>query len=177
MKPAIRKPRVARQVADKRAVATGGGGMGMAGLKVRRILVPVDFSETAEITLPYALAFAKNMEARIVLMHVIEAVYPATETGLASLPVLDLPEEAKACRKRMQKLGQEFVPQHLLDRIVICRGLPHLEIVKSAKRLKAGLIVIATHGRTGLSRLLMGSTAEHVVRQAPCPVLTVRRTQ
>jgi universal stress protein A len=149
---------------------------GAAGLKVNRILVPLDFSEESSRALAYGVALAADMEAKIILMHVIEPVYFGADSGLTYVPQQTAAVE-KAEGKRMCKVAAESIPKGLFDKAVVRPGTPYHEITMEAKRLKAGLIVLTTHGRTGLSHILMGSTAERVVRHAPCPVLTVRRTR
>jgi universal stress protein A len=148
---------------------------GLAGLKVNRILVPLDFSEVSSKALAYAVALAAEMNAKITLLHVIEPVYVSADPGLTYIPQ-QTPAEENADAIRMRKIAAKFIPKSLFDKAVVRLGAPYHEITAAAKRLKAGLIVITTHGRTGLSHALMGSTAERVVRHAPCPVLTVRRT-
>jgi len=149
---------------------------GMAGLKVKRILVPLDFSEKSSQALAYAVALAVGMKAKIIVMHAIEPVYVGADPGLTYIPQ-QIAAEENATRKRMHKIAAEFIPKGLFDKAVVRTGVPYHEITLAAKRLRAGLIVLTTHGRTGLSHVLMGSTAERVVRYAQCPVLTVRRTQ
>jgi len=83
----------------------------------------------------------------------------------------------KADEERMREIAAEFIPKDLFDKTVVRLGTPYHEITTAAKRLKAGLIVITTHGRTGLDHVLMGSTVERVLRHAPCPVWTIRRKQ
>lgn len=147
---------------------------GLAGLKVSHILVPLDFSGVAHLALTYAVALASAMKAKIILMHVIEPVYVSADPGLAYI-AQPVSGEEKAEAKRMSEIAAKFIPKGLLEKTVVRQGVPYLEITTAAKKLRAGLIVITTHGRTGLSHVLMGSTAERVVRHAPCPVLTVRR--
>jgi nucleotide-binding universal stress UspA family protein len=149
---------------------------GIAKLKVERILVPLDFSEKSNQALAYAVALAADMKAKIILMHVIEPVYVSADPGLTCIPQLTTTEQ-KSDGKRMREIAAEFVPKGLFDKTVVRVGTPYHEITTAAKCLRADLIVIATHGRTGLDHVLMGSTAERVVRHASCPVLTVRRTQ
>jgi universal stress protein A len=148
---------------------------GVAALKIHRILVPLDFSETASKALAYAVALAVDMRAKIILMHVREPVYVSTEPGLTFIPQ-QTALETNADGIRMHKIAAEFIPKGLLDKAIVRMGTPYHEIVTAAKRLTAGLIVLTTHGRTGLSHVLMGSTAERVVRHAHCPVFTVRQT-
>jgi nucleotide-binding universal stress UspA family protein len=143
-------------------------------LKLNRILVPLDFSEESSQALAYAVALAADMDAKITLLHVIEPVYASAEPGLANIPQ-PIPGEERADEKRLHKIAAEFIPKGLFDKAMVRFGAPYHEISTAAKRLNAGLIAITTHGRTGLSHVLLGSTAERVVRHAPCPVLTVRR--
>jgi nucleotide-binding universal stress UspA family protein len=149
---------------------------GTATLHIDRILVPLDFSEAANTALAYAVALATDMRAKIILMHVIEPVYVSADPGLTCMP-LQTQVERKAGIRRLRELAFKFIPRSVFDKIVVAVGAPYNEIATAAKRLKAGLIVITTHGRTGLSHALLGSTAERVVRHAPCPVLTLRRTE
>lgn len=146
----------------------------LAGLKIKRILVPLDFSDAARQALSYAIALAQDMKAKITLLHVVEPIYVNSEPGMNYLP-----EQAEAeqtwSRKRIGQIAAKHVPKGMFDKAVVRSGTPYFEICEAAKKLKAGLIVVTTHGRTGLSHALMGSTAERVVRHASCPVLTVRR--
>lgn len=145
-------------------------------LKISRILVPVDFSEASIKGLEYALWLAELMKAKINLIHVIEPVYVAsTYPSTAYVPQYSEAEE-KANQKRLGELAKKSIPSNLYEKSIIRMGVPYHAITEAAQSLKADLIVITTHGRTGLSHVLMGSTAERVVRHAPCPVLTVRRT-
>ncbi len=146
-------------------------------LQIKRILVPLDFSERANKVLNYAVALAEKMGAKICLLHVVEPVFVSSEPGLTSLPQQTALAEETASKKRLLKIAGDLIPMGRLEKAVIREGTPFFEISAAAKSLKADLIVIATHGRTGLSHVLMGSTAERVVRHAPCPVLTIRRAQ
>ena len=149
---------------------------GTARLKFNRILVPVDFSGSAVEALAYAVALAKNMGAKIILLHVVEPVYAGAEPGMGCMPQ-QTEAQGIAARKLMRDIAGGLIPKGLFDKAVLRMGSPYHEITTAASVLKAGLIVITTHGRTGLSHVLMGSTAERVVRHAPCPVLTVRRAE
>jgi len=144
-----------------------------AGVKMRRILLPVDFSESEQGALNYALGLAKLMRGKIVLLHVIERAYAGPEPGMVYIPVSTTAQEELG-RERMRGIARKYIPAALFDKAILKLGNPYFEITAAAKELKSDLIVISTHGRTGLSHVLMGSTAERVVRHAPCPVLTVR---
>jgi universal stress protein A len=165
-----RRRRTARTAPARRAARP-------ARLKIKHILVPLDFSEKANKALVYAMALAESLGGKITLLHVVEPVYLTTEPGMTFLPQQTATAEEHAGRKRMLKTAQELITKHLFERAVVRQGTPYREITTTAKTLNADIIVLATHGRTGLNHVLMGSTAERVVRHAPCPVLTVRRTQ
>ena len=94
----------------------------MAGLKVRRILVPLDFSETATKALAYAVALAANMNAKIILMHVIEPVYVSSDPGLTYIPQ-QMANEEKSDRKQMHKIAEKFIPKGLFEKAVVRMGL------------------------------------------------------
>jgi universal stress protein A len=143
--------------------------------KVSRILVPVNFSGAAGEALGYAVRLANTLHARLVLLHVIEPAYAGVETGLGYMPQ-QVEAQQTSAKKWLRDIAEEFVPEGMLEKMVLRMGCPHQEITEAAKELRAGLIVITTHGRTGLSHVLMGSTAERIVQHAHCPVLTVRRT-
>jgi nucleotide-binding universal stress UspA family protein len=166
---ALPRPRGRRQILA--APARGA----LAGLGINRILVPLDLSAEARDTLHYAVALATDLRARIILLHVIEPIYVSASPGLSNLPQ-PIESETTAGARKLREIAAELIPPGLCEKAIVRTGHPAHEIAEAAKRLKAGLIVISTHGRTGLSHVLMGSTAERVVRHAPCPVLTVRRT-
>lgn len=140
-------------------------------LTIRRILAPVDFSDPAPLALHYAEALGGNVGAEIVLLYVIEPVaYPA-ELGVVVNLEADLADRAQA---ELQKLRERHLSNYPNARCIVCHGVADQEIVDTARREAADLIVIGTHGFSGIKHLLLGSTAERVVRGAPCPVLTVR---
>ena len=141
----------------------------MTGL--RRILVPTDFSGKAAQALRYAAPLARRLGGKISLLHVLEwPVVPAT-LGAA---MTDENKIAEAAWRKLDELAQATVPPELLDRILVRTGRAYQDITEAARGLRTDLIVMATQGRTGLKRALLGSTAERVVRHAACPVLTVR---
>lgn len=146
------------------------------GLPFARILVAIDFSESSLRALDYALALAEPFGARLILLHVVEpAGYLDNQFGVA--PALDetnqnLLEEG---RERLAQLCQRRISSRVRSENLVRLGRAHSEIPDTAKALAADLIIMATHGFSGLKHALMGSTAERVVRMAPCPVLTVRQ--
>jgi nucleotide-binding universal stress UspA family protein len=138
-------------------------------LPIRTILHPTDFSDRADCALRVACALARDYAARLVIVHVIPP--PVAVYG----EVVALPEpweERHEVEDRLQRLAVPDAGIQLERRV--CEGDPVTEILTSAADCHADLIVLGTHGRTGLGRLLMGSVAEEVLRRAACPVLTVR---
>lgn len=138
-------------------------------LKIRTILHPTDLSESSDAAFPAACALARDYQARLLIVHVVEP--PPTLSGEGLLVVPPAEEEAEV-RQRLRRLQPPDSRIHV--RHLILRGDPAGEILRVANRGKCDAIVMSTHGRTGLSRLVMGSVAEEVVRHAPCPVMTVR---
>jgi len=137
-------------------------------LPIRIILHPTDFSEQSDYALRLACALARDHEARLVLLHV--AAPPMAVYGgdmLVAVP----PESHDEERQRLDRLS---VPEGVSAERRLVEGDPGTEILLAARQTGPDLIVMGTHGRTGLARILMGSVAERVVRKAPCPVLTVK---
>ena len=146
-------------------------------MEIKRILVPTDFSENADYALQYALTFAREFGATLYVLHV---VYFPAHTALQTLrlpadvtsQVLDgLAKDAKQSLKKLIKKTKE--PEVVVHPVVRV-GAEYSEITAFAEQEKIDLIVMGTHGRTGVAHAFLGSVAERVVRQAPCPVLTVK---
>src|SRR5215813_2892323 len=132
---------------------------------IDKILCPVDFSDSSKEAMQLAADVARRLEASLPLLYVIEIPMLAFPVATFTYPV----EEALAEWQRdAQALGGQVVHTKSVT------GVPHTDIVREARDGHFGLIVLGTHGRTGLDKLLVGSVAEKVVRSAPCPVLTVR---
>lgn len=144
-------------------------------MKFKNILFPTDFSESALHVLPYAVEMARSEGARLHLLHVIYDM--ASASGLyiphASVDVMYKDLEANAM-KELERFGLSEREDLKNVDCTVLRGVPYEEILKFTKEKGIDLIVIGTHGRKGLDRVLFGSTAERVVRNAECPVLTVR---
>jgi len=141
--------------------------------QIKRILVPVDFSEPSREALSYALALAQPLKAHILLLHVVENVLPPAEVLVLKRQVLAARSNEDAA-KRLAEWRREIASDVSVSH-VLHTGVPDGEIVEVARTSHADLIVLGTHRRTGLDRLLMGSTAERVVRHACCAVLVVRQ--
>lgn len=142
-------------------------------LKIARIVVPIDFSPYSYKSLDYASAFATQSQAEVLLLHVVPLNYVDTELIAFDYAQLEA-ETAKACEARLEALRRDRVPSALRTEIRVRVGRPVDEIVNAAKEFDADLIVMSTHGYTGIKHAFLGSTTENVVRYAPCPVLTLR---
>jgi nucleotide-binding universal stress UspA family protein len=143
-------------------------------MAVQHILVPTDFSEYADYALNYAIELAKTLQARLTVLYVY--YLPSFALGEVSPAILDdtlAAMETKA-RQQTQKALARVLKAGLQGDSVIVEGPPFQAIIDTTKDKGADLIVMGTHGRTGLSHVLMGSVAERVVRMAPCPVLVTR---
>jgi nucleotide-binding universal stress UspA family protein len=139
-----------------------------------RILAPTDFSEPSLKALDYALALASPTGANIRMIHVLEP--SADYLNFDTLSVLRPDEEAEIqCQEELQRLATERRHNRANITWKVGVGRPAAEIVQAAKDFHAELLVVSTHGRTGLKHLLLGSVAERIVRYAPCPVLIVRK--
>ena len=144
-------------------------------MQIKTILFPTDFSNGARAAMDHAVSLAKDYQARLVLLYVIQDISIAEWYIPSSLSMTDLLEDMqKSASKEMDKWAIEVAAQVKNVEKMVVRGVPFVEIIRTAKDKNADLIVIGTHGRTGIDHLLFGSTAEKVVRKAHCPVLTVR---
>lgn len=146
-----------------------------APFRLQRILVPLDFSACSRQALTYARQFAQQFAARLLLVHVVEPMIVPENLILA---VPELPEAGgnlvNDAKTRLDELARREIPDGIKVDTFVPVGRPYSEIIELARTETADLIIIATHGYTGLKHALLGSTAERVVRHAPCPVLTVR---
>lgn len=144
-------------------------------MHVNNILVPVDFSNYSEKALAYASEIAQSYNAQLQLLHIIEeTMHPAfSVTGKSS--IFDLvPGIKDDSKKRTEKMLNKFVSDKVKSKVFIQGGRAANDIIKFAKENSTDLIVIATHGLTGLEHMLLGSVTEKVVRMSHCPVFTVK---
>jgi universal stress protein A len=144
-------------------------------IKLRHIMVPTDFTECSRKALSYALSFAKQFGAQILLLHVVESVPALGQDVLlqSSLLTVALHEESERQLDRWQRESMADAPVNTMT----SDGLPWQRIVEVAREKDIDLIVAGTGKHNGLARVLMGSTAERIVRHAPCPVLVVRERE
>jgi nucleotide-binding universal stress UspA family protein len=142
--------------------------------KIKAILVPVDFSSCSREGLRYAIGFANEFGARIILLHATYLGYIYSSEGTA---IYDIPALQKAARKTAEHKMRELVRSvnfgHVKFETVFTEGSPVLDICAYAKDHDVDLIITSTHGLTGFKHVLIGSIAEQVVRHAPCSVLVV----
>ncbi len=167
--------------ADEAMLAAAGAAQAPSPFRLKRILVPIDFSDCSLKALRYAVPLARQHEASITLLHVVNVpTYYAVDGGGFNYGAFQpdytaLEAELRALgEKRLSAMAAEEAAQHVPTDSVVRTGPPATEIVELAKSIPADVIVISTHGRTGLSHVVLGSVAEHVIRHAPCPVLVVR---
>jgi nucleotide-binding universal stress UspA family protein len=128
----------------------------------RTILHPTDYSENSESAFRLACSFAREHRARLIIVHVVP---PRTAAGRSPQMLETLKEQLRQLRPEDPNI---IVDHHLVD------GDPADEIIREARAAGCDVIILGTHGRTGLKRLLTGSVAERVLRGAPCPVVTIR---
>ena len=148
-------------------------------LVYRKILVPIDFSEHSRKTVAFATRFASHYKATLQLLHVFEIPdYAATPYGRREQTCNPLKSQLDAAeqdaREKLTAFENELLKLGFKVEAYLRVGYPFDEIVQMANHLDVDLIIIGSHGHTGITRLLVGSTAERVVERAPCPVLVVK---
>jgi nucleotide-binding universal stress UspA family protein len=144
-------------------------------MEIKGILFPTDFSEGSSQALQYAVDLTKKYGAKLYVVHVIYDIAKATGWYVPHVSMdqmyKDIQEGAK---KELEKFGVEALGEVKNIERTVLTGVPHEELMNFAKKNKIDLIIMGTHGRKGIDRILFGSTAAQIVRFAPCPVLTVR---
>lgn len=163
---------------NKASAATLKKRQGRTELKFRRILVPLDFSGLSRQALWFAVPLARRYRAKISLVHVVQPPVMLTNfpgDGSYIPAATSSGDLTKSARAHLETLAARLVPDELLDKKIVRAGNAAYEVVSAARTLKTDLIVLSTNGRSGLQRVVLGSTAERIVRHAHCPVLTVRR--
>lgn len=146
---------------------------------INRILVPVDFSAHSDKAAGYATTLGKTLRAQVTLLHVVQDPF-VTGAGQAEAFVPNMPELLnellQAAYAQMAELEGRLLSRGFTVHSAVIKGVPAHEIIEYARTGAFDLIVMGTHGRTGLSHALLGSIAERIVQKAPCAVLTVRET-
>jgi nucleotide-binding universal stress UspA family protein len=142
---------------------------------LKTILFATDFSESSDYAFQYAQTLAKKFNARLLIIHVINE--PVDLRGFY-VPHISFEKLEEEIEEGAQKMMEKFCRTHIRDydnyETFIVPGIPYDEIIKKATESSADLIVLGTHGRTGLDHVLFGSTAEKVVRKSAVPVMTIR---
>ena len=150
-------------------------------MKVQKILVPIDFSKTSHHALACAHSFAETFRAGLFILHVedlpeLNPLNPSVETLVPSYSALEevIKVRHEGSRAKMGQWLEEMRREGVDTSMVFQSGSPCERIIDVAEELECDMIIMGTHGRTGFQRLLLGSTAERVVRTSPIPVMTVR---
>lgn len=146
-------------------------------INLNRILFPTDFSETSHCAMGYAIEFAKAFNAKLDIVHVLFDETQVVAFYLPQVTFQNMDQEIEAAAKKQLDEFVDAYPkiQDVDYSVSLIKGTPFLEIIQTAKTQKSDMIIIGTHGRSGIEHVLFGSTAEKVVRKAPCPVFTVRK--
>lgn len=143
-------------------------------MEIKRILCPVDFSDISERALHYTVSLAKKHGASVKLFHVIEYLPGMDHYLILALPPQEIMQKLREkAEERLNELAREFGNDISLE-YEVREGKAFVEIVAMAREMDADLIVISSHGKTGLAHILIGSVAEKVSRKAPCSVLIYR---
>ncbi len=144
-------------------------------LGLRSILVPIDFSVHSKNALKYAIPLAEQFGASLHLVFVVEpTVYPA-DLGFGQVVLPGIEEELREKgAEELQALIEREIGSRVSATCVVRTGSPHQEILSEAEEKNVDMIVVATHGHSGVEHMLFGSTADRIVRHAKCPVLTIR---
>ncbi len=144
-------------------------------MEIKSILFPTDFSEGSSQAMQYAADMAKRYGAKLYLLHVIHDIFNVTGSYIPHTSMAELYKDIEeGAKKELDRVGTEELRGLKDVERRILRGVPHEEIIKFANEKKTDIIIMGTHSRKGMDRILFGSTASQVVRYAPCAVLTVR---
>jgi nucleotide-binding universal stress UspA family protein len=144
--------------------------------RIRRILHPTDFSSASRAAFDRALAMCRDSRAELVILHALTPIVPMMGEGYVPPQTYEAIDAAarQGAQRKLDALVSRARKARVRVRGLVVEGSAHERIVRAAKRLRADLIVMGTHGRSGLARLFVGSVASRVVSAASCPVMTVR---
>jgi nucleotide-binding universal stress UspA family protein len=145
----------------------------LSPIQLKKILVPTDFSEVSRQALRYAIPFAREFGATVILLFVAQLSFPGSEFVDVNLAKLET-DMREGAVQQLQQWSQHCVAARLPVQTLVRIGAPVEEIVRAAQELDVDVIIMSTHGHTGLAHALLGSITEKVVRHARCPVLVVR---
>jgi len=147
----------------------------MAGKNV--IVVPTDFSELSQAALPWARRMAEQMQAEIHCVYVVEEPHIYATLDMGPVPIPSVEELTRSAEKRMEAFSSANLKGLGKVSTKVIVGRPAEEVVRYAKEHQAALIIMTTHGYSGVKHVLLGSTTEAVLRHAACPVLSIRNSQ
>jgi len=143
--------------------------------RFEKILLAVDFSDYSEVACEYALTLAKSFNSSLQVLHVINEPVDLRGFYVPHISFEQLEQEIETgAVKMLETFCNENLKGFTAFTTAVVTGVPYEEIIRVAAEQESSLIIIGTHGRTGLDHLIFGSTAERVVRSAPCPVMTIR---
>jgi nucleotide-binding universal stress UspA family protein len=144
-------------------------------ISLKKILCPVDHSDCSKEALKYAVSFAMKDNSKLYLLHVID-IRAFDESIDTMTPQIPDNETLKQLKTKLLDCIPEEIRDDMNVEALVVQGIPFVEIIGTAKANDIDMIVIGSHGRTGITHMMMGSVSEKVVRKAPCPVLTVRKS-
>ncbi|MBT3878803.1 MAG: universal stress protein [Candidatus Scalindua sp.] len=143
-------------------------------ISLKKILCPIDHSDCSKEALKYAVSFAMRDEAKLYLLHIIDI--RSFNESLNAMPT-QIPDNETLEQLRIKLL--DCIPEEMRDDMdveaIVIQGIPFVEIISTSREKEIDMIVMGSHGRTGISHMMLGSVSEKVVRKAPCPVLIVRQ--
>lgn len=143
-------------------------------IKLKKILCPIDFSECSVYALSHAIDLSTKERASLHLLHVIETHISDMRDIVKQIDLLLDDKQTDNLRMRLTNLIPDNIRTNIHIQPIVEKGIPYVEIIKTAKDNQIDIIIMGTHGRTGLGHILIGSVAERVIRIAPCPVLSIR---
>ena len=143
-------------------------------ISLKNVLCPIDHSDCSKEALKYAVTLAMRDKAKLLLLHIIDIRSFSEGLEAMSKP---LPDEETLEQLRAKLL--DCIPEEMRDDMdveaIVIQGIPFVEIISTSREKEIDMIVMGSHGRTGISHMMLGSVSEKVVRKAPCPVLIVRQ--
>ncbi|MDP2682069.1 MAG: universal stress protein [Deltaproteobacteria bacterium] len=143
--------------------------------EIKKILFPTDFSVASDYALSYAVSMAKRFKAEIFLIHVVDTSYDISGFYIPHISVEKLIQEMESSAEaQLKKVGGKISRSVKAYKSAVKSGIPYKEIIKFAKNKGIDMIIMGTHGKSGTDHFFFGSTTERVMKQADCPVLTIR---
>ncbi len=144
-------------------------------ISLKNMLCPIDHSDCSKEALKYAVSLAMKDDAKLYLLHVID-IRSFNDSLIAMSQQIPDEETLEQLRVKLLDCIPEKIREDMNIEAIVVQGIPFAEIISTAREKEIDMIVIGSHGRTGISHMMLGSVSEKVVRKAPCPVLTVRQT-